>query len=107
MDKFIQKRPQAIPCIIAAAFLFMALLEWPYGYYQLLRLIVTGAAAWVAYIAYGAKKQWLMALFLIIALLFNPIAPIHLDREIWAVIDILCATGFVCAVFWGKSSKEG
>ena len=99
MEKFIAKRPQAIPCIIAAVLLFLALLDWPYGYYQLLRLVVTGSAGWVAYIAYHAKSQWLMIIFIIIALLFNPLIPVHLDRETWAGIDVLCGIGFVVTLF--------
>ena len=105
MDKFIEKRPQAIPCIVAAVFLLLALLDWPYGYYQLLRLVVTGAAAWVAYVAYTAKKQWLMVIFIIIALLFNPLAPVHLDRETWAGIDVLCAVGFIVTIFTFQNKK--
>jgi len=106
MKNFIDKKPLAIPCIVAAVFLLLALLDWPYGYYQLLRLVVTGAAAWTAYIAYDAKKQWLMVIFIIIALLFNPLAPVHLDRETWAGIDILCAIAFLVVIFIHKNEKS-
>ena len=99
MKESIGKRPQIIPCIVAAAFLLLALLDWPYGYYQLLRFIVTGAAAWIAYIAYGSKKQWIMVIIIIIALLFNPLMPIHFDRETWAGIDVLSGIGFIATIF--------
>ena len=105
MEKFIEKRPQAIPCIVAAVFLFLAFLDWPYGYYQLLRLVVTGAAAWVAYIAFTGKKQWLMAIFIIVALLFNPLVPVRLGRETWAGIDVLCAVGFIVMIFVLKGKE--
>ena len=99
MEKFIERRPQTIPCIVAAAFLILALLDWPYGYYQLLRLVVTGAAVWVAYILYTAKKTGLMITFIIIALLFNPLIPVHLDRQTWKVIDLLCGLFFIITIF--------
>ena len=105
MKNFIDKRPQAIPCIVAAVFLLLALLDWPYGYYQLLRLVVTGVAAWVAYIAYDAQKKPLMVIFIIVALLFYPLIPIHLDRETWAGIDVLCAIGFIVAIFIHQTKR--
>lgn len=56
MNNSIEKRLLAILCIVAAAFSLLALLDWSYGYYQLLRLVVTGAAIWVAYVGYDLKE---------------------------------------------------
>lgn len=39
------------------------------------------------------KSGWAWV-FGIIALLFNPIIPVHLSREIWAPIDIMAALIF-------------
>lgn len=64
---------------------------WPYGYFQILRWVVAGTAGFNVYIAYQLnKKFWLWAM-VVIAILFNPIAPIHLTKEIWAVFDLLTA----------------
>ena len=88
------KRPHAIPCVTAMIFLILALLPWPYGYFQFLRLVVTGTAAWVAYIAHTDTKPKLRTVFIVIALLFNPFIPIHLNRPLWIMIDLLCAGAF-------------
>jgi len=76
----IQKWPHLIPCIIAAIMLLGSLARWPYGYYQLLRFVVCGVSVYVAYVAYKWQKIWATWLFGIIAVLFNPIIPIHLSR---------------------------
>ena len=95
----LQERPHLIPCIVAAVALLAALGDWPYGYYQLLRFIVCGVSAYVAVIAYGWKRQWATWLFGAMAVLFNPLAPIHLSRDLWQPIDFACALLFVAVAF--------
>jgi hypothetical protein len=94
-----QKRPHLIPAIIAAVMLLGALGRWPYGYYQLVRWVTCGAAVWIAFLAYDWRKQWASVLFGIVAVLFNPLLPIHLTREIWQPIDFLCAVLFIVVTF--------
>jgi hypothetical protein len=78
--------------LVPAAMLCAALLPLPYGYYQLLRLVVTGSCGLLAYWEFRKNGLviWLMALILV-AILFNPIVPVRLDRDQWAVIDIAVA----------------
>ena len=33
------------------------------------------------------KKDFIFILFCIIAVLFNPLAPIHMERESWRIVD--------------------
>ena len=89
-----EKRPHLIPGIIAAIMLFCALAPWPYGYYQLLRFVVCGAALYTAFMAYNWQKIWAAWLFGVVAILFNPLIPIHLSRELWQPIDVICALTF-------------
>jgi hypothetical protein len=70
--------------------LLLALVPWPYSYYQLLRFVTCGAAVYVAFMAYNWQKMWAVWLFGFIAVLFNPLIPIHLSREIWQPIDVVC-----------------
>jgi len=73
---------------VASVMLFLALIPWPYGYYQILRWVVCGVCAWSAFHAVNVEKQgWAWTLG-ITAVLFNPITPIHLPREFWILIDI-------------------
>ena len=87
-------RPHAIPGVIAALALFAALGGWPYGYYPLLRLVVSGAGIYTAFVMYGWRRMGLAWLFGLVALLFNPIVVIHLSREMWRPIDLFCAALF-------------
>lgn len=93
----LKKRPHLIPAVIAAAMLLGALVRWPYDYYQLLRWVTCGAAVCIAFLGYGWQKKWALVLFGVIAVLFNPLIPIHLTREIWQPIDLLCAVLFIIA----------
>ena len=91
----LDKRPHVIPCIIAALMLFLALGRWPYAYYQILRFVVCSIGAYVAVIAYSWKKLWATWLFGIIAILFNPLIPIHLSRELWQPTDMISGVLFL------------
>ncbi len=102
----LDKRPHLIPCIVAAVALLMALGDWPYGYYQLLRFVVCGVSVYVAYMAYAWKKLWATWLFGIVAVLFNPLAPIHLSRDLWQPIDFACAVIFGLVAFLLKQPAQ-
>jgi len=67
--------------------LIAALLQLPYGYYTLLRLVVCITAAIVAYQSWPKHAVW-SVLFGVVALLFNPFIIVALDRETWAPIDV-------------------
>ena len=102
----LKKRPHLIPSLMATLMLLGALADWPYGYYQLLRFIVCSAGVFVAYIAFTWKKIWAVWLFGFIALLFNPLISIHLSRELWQPIDIICAILFTVAMFILKEPMQ-
>lgn len=93
----LEKRPHLIPAVFAALMLFGALGRWPYGYYQLLRFIVCAVGAYTAFMAYRWQQLSAMLLFGSIAILFNPFIPIRLARELWVLIDFICAILFILA----------
>ena len=73
--------------LVAAGLLFGALGRHPYDYYTLMRWVVCGVAAFGAFQAFvSGKNGWVWALA-IVALVFNPLIPVHLKRETWAIID--------------------
>ncbi len=74
--------------LVAAAMLVLALADLPYGYYTLLRIAVCAVGAYGAYLAYSAGRHGWTWTFGAIAVLFNPIIPVYLDRETWAPIDV-------------------
>ena len=78
--------------IITLLFLILAVFgSFPYGFYTLLRFVVTIFCGYVAYLLYKVfeGKNYLYVLYGFLAILFNPVIPIHLDREIWQVIDVI------------------
>lgn len=78
--------------IISIVILLGALLpDLPYGYFQFLRWVVTLTAIFYTYRAYSTSKTALTVVSALIAILFNPIAPIYLEREIWRVVDLITA----------------
>ena len=72
---------------------------WPYGYYVILRWVVAGTALFVLWVAYKLERKIWIGLTAITAILFNPIVPIHLDKETWVVIDFIVAGVFLISIF--------
>lgn len=90
MEEYIKYKK--VLSIIAGVMLLLAIPSiWPYGYFIFLRWIVTGAAGLNAYAAHHFDRSVWFWIMLIVAILFNPIAPIHLTKEIWVVIDLIIA----------------
>ena len=83
--------------LLPAGLLVLALLPWPYGYYNFLRLCVCAIAAWIAYTQWrhdNAISGWVIVMGAT-ALLYNPFLPIYLTREIWSVLNLVSAGLFV------------
>src|SRR3954469_15647844 len=80
--------------LIAAIALAVAFFRWPYGYYQLLRLVVASVAVWMAVIAHARRMPGWMLVGAAIALLHNPVWKIAFSRDVWAVLDWIVALAF-------------
>ena len=89
---FVEERPVQIA---AAVLLVVALAHWPYGFYRFLRVAICLAAGLLAWNAYEAKKPIWALVMTGIAILFNPIVPIWLKRDEWAIIDLAVAAVFL------------
>ncbi len=88
-----EKRFRAIAVAkgIVVVMLLSALGKHPYGYYQILRWVVAGVTSYSAYLAYQQRQiGWAWTLS-IIAMVFNPIVPVYLERATWVVVDIVAA----------------
>lgn len=82
-----------------ALLLFLAILDFPYLYYQLLRWFVCGIAVYSSneYFEIGYKKRgWIFA---IIALLFNPLIPFYMQKDSWVIFDIIAGIFFIISSF--------
>ncbi|MFT6605843.1 MAG: hypothetical protein ACJA2X_001019 [Halocynthiibacter sp.] len=81
-----------------AIMLLVAVLPLPYVYYIALRWIVAGAAGFIAWKEFALNNNaansyvWIFAA---IALVFNPIFPVHLFRLAWIAIGLFSAAAFI------------
>jgi len=75
--------------------LFGAIAEWPYGYYTILRWITCRTSILVVLQAFEKNINWAKVIFIIIAILFNPLVPIYLSRSTWIPLDIITAIFFI------------
>ena len=71
--------------------LFACLLPMPYGYFMLIRFAAMIIFALMAYGYYKRKKDGIAIFFGAMAILFQPIFKISLDRFTWNVIDVVMA----------------
>lgn len=93
---------------IASAVLFAALLPGlPYGYFQILRWVVCACALFGVRRAMEKEHHSWTTLLAATAVLFNPILPIHLSREIWIPIDLGVGIMFLCATGLYRKKREG
>lgn len=81
--------------IAAAALLVAALAHWPYGFYRFLRFAICLAAGLLAWNCYEGKKPIWALVMTGVTILFNPIVPIGLRRDEWAIIDMVVAVIFL------------
>lgn len=79
-----------------AALNVLAVADMPYGYYQLLRLLVTGYMGYLAALYFIRRSApWAWA-FGFVALLYNPIFVITMDKEFHALVNVIVAA----AIAW-------
>lgn len=87
--------------IVTAIAMLLAVAPWPYGYYQLLRVIgfFAGIYCAVALLKSGDDNYYLAGALFTAAFIFNPFLPVHLPRGIWAPINIVASGLFAVAAY--------
>ena len=76
---------------IFALALFACLLPMPYGYFMLVRFAAMIIFALMAYGYYKQEKEGIAIFFGAMAVLFQPLFKISLDRITWNVVDVAMA----------------
>ncbi len=92
--------------LVPAVLLAVGVLPLPYGFYTFLRLVVCLVCAILAYMEWKKSETvspWSVALGLV-AILFNPVFPVHLTKTIWAVLDLASAAMLVL-YWWGLRGR--
>jgi hypothetical protein len=79
-----------------------------YSFYTLLRWICCAAFAFSAFTAHEQNRLPWVWVFGALAVLFNPILPVHLRRDTWQTMDWVAIGVIVIAAiaFWRPPSKS-
>lgn len=86
-----------IGLVVAGCAAIVGALPLPYGYYPLLRWLVTVVAALGAVSAHAQdRKEWVWLLGAT-AVIFNPLFPPAFGKDAWAVIDLLAGVVLLMA----------
>ena len=85
------KAMPSAPIYILVAMLLLPVLNPPIGYYTLLRIVACGVFGWAAFTSFKKQASWLPWLFVLLAIIFNPIIEFAFGRALWVAIDLLAA----------------
>ena len=95
---------------ISVVILLLALmvLDMPYGFYTLLRLVIFASAVTLAYLASRGMQAALVWVLGLIAVIYNPFIPLSLGRNVWEFVNLFTIVLFLIAGFMiRKSPDEG
>lgn len=99
------KTERTVRVVLVALLLWALLPVNPYGYYQLLKVLVCAGCSYLGVKTWNASKgKDLVWLYITMAVIYNPLAPLHLGRPIWTVVNIL--TVVILAAIELKSRKR-
>ena len=85
--------------ISLAILLFICLLDMPYGYYELVRVLAMIGFGFLAYKSFERQEKGIMIVYGGLAILFQPLIKISLGREIWNIVDVIVGLGLIAAIF--------
>jgi Family of unknown function (DUF6804) len=96
-----------IAWVIAAVMLVFAAIEkQPDSFYILLRWVCCAVFAYSAVISFQMKRLLWLCIFGVLAVLFNPISPLGLDRNSWIVADwFSIGVMVIAAVIYRKGAR--
>jgi len=85
--------------ITLSVLLFLCLAKMPYGYYQFVRAAGLIGFIILAYNAYERKRIPEMIIYGGLALLFQPVYKIVLERQIWNIVDVIVGVALLVSIF--------
>lgn len=60
----------------------------PYGYYSIMRWVVSASCGWLALDSYRKGEEGFAWCWGVIAGIYNPIVPVSANRELWCVVNV-------------------
>ena len=90
---------------ISLSILFLlCLLDWQYGFYQLVRFLGMIGFGILAYNEYEVNKNWFVV-WISSLILINPFFKIALGRELWNIVDVIWVILLVYSIINQKNKK--
>jgi hypothetical protein len=78
---------------------FVAILDLPYGYFRLLRLVIFLTGILYLYVNSNPKLPGINVSIILVILLWNPIFPVYLTKEIWTGLNLIVGIGGLFLIF--------
>jgi len=98
-------RNNLLKVLLSIVFL-LCLLRMPYWYYQLIRIFGMVGFIYFAYADNKDKIKITPQLFVIAAIIINPIIKIPFRRNTWQIIDIILAVVLLFSIIWINKFKR-
>lgn len=91
---------------IVSILLIISVFPLPYGYYTFTKIVVCGCAGFNCYYLWqlGNRGVWPYA-WGTIAIIFNPLIPIPMQKEIWMIVDSLAGLVFAYSAYKSFNKK--
>ena len=74
--------------VLLAILLLLCLLDWPYSYFQFIRVFGMTCFAVLAYLDRNNKNKTFVIIWICSAIIINPIIKVPLGRTMWNVVDV-------------------
>jgi hypothetical protein len=87
-----------ITWVLVAIALLIAMMRLPYGYYTFNRFLTCGFCILIAILNCqddGVPGKIWTGVFVLVAIVFNPLVPLHLSRFTWPYLDLGAAVAVV------------
>lgn len=93
--------------LLASGMLFYGLSDHPYVSSALMRILICAVAVYCVFLANSERKSFWVLVFAAIFVLFNPVIPIHLNRQMWSVSSIASGSLLLLSLFFVRTKKTG
>jgi hypothetical protein len=108
-DLQMEQNKQIVPnwvLLAAAVFAFVAMADLPYGYYRLLRWVACAVAIASAVQLQRSNRQGWIWVLGAVAVLFNPLVPVHFSKGTWRVFDGAAGIVFLGVFYLSRKDSE-
>lgn len=78
----------------------LCLMDWEYGFYQLVRFLGMIGFLFLGYVANTQNEKVVSLIWFASALLINPLIKISLGRHLWNTVDVIWAIFLIGSMFF-------